>query len=191
MGHQQSPSILKIGSIRAISRERWNFETIEDVLGNNAPQIRGYIEIAQKGGIRFAYASMAGIPRTFQAIYSDLSLDQQIIHSMLDDTFRLLQRFYNAATFEQYNLFNAYNFDEKGWNWRSGGSDTPSAVKERIKALFPGTIKTGNEPTIVLPNGRSLRNVALFLEKKLPLIKASTMSRDFHFVSIIHGGMFY
>lgn len=57
-GYVQSPSIVKLGNPWKIGKERKNFERVEEILGNNAPQIRAYVELTSRAGIKFAYASM-------------------------------------------------------------------------------------------------------------------------------------
>ena len=41
LGHRQAPSVVKLGPNRSIARERVAFEQLEEVLGNNAPSVRG------------------------------------------------------------------------------------------------------------------------------------------------------
>nr|CAG4715317.1 unnamed protein product [Naegleria fowleri] len=165
MGHVQATSILKIGRRGPITRERVNFEKVEEILGNNAPQIRGFCELKDRAGIKFAYASM--IEDDFQFASSDSDLmspksptsphiaasakrapssfrelymsggSMSTIKSVLHRVFYgVLGRFYDAAVSEQIDLFETYDFDGKGWAWHTGGTDNPDAVRNRIVSIF-------------------------------------------------------
>ncbi|KAG2378658.1 hypothetical protein C9374_008297 [Naegleria lovaniensis] len=166
MGHVQATSILKIGRRGPITRERVNFEKVEEILGNNAPQIRGFCELKDRAGIKFAYASM--IEDDFQFASSDSDLmspksptsphiaaasmkrspssfrelymsggSMSTIKSILHRVFYgVLGRFYDAAVSEQIDLFETYDFDGKGWAWHTGGTDNPDAVRGRIVSIF-------------------------------------------------------
>ena len=166
MGHVQANSILKIGRRGPITRERVNFEKVEEILGNNAPQIRGFCELKDRAGIKFAYASMmeddfqfladnefmspkspvspfsrkakkiSTAPSSFRDLYVGGG-SMTNIKSVLHRVFYgVLGRFYDAAVSEQIDLFETYDFDGKGWSWGSGGTDNPDAVRGRILKIF-------------------------------------------------------
>lgn len=80
----------------------------------------GYIQI-NKIPFFVTHILKSGAPKTFQSIYQDFNTSQAVVNTIIDDTFSLLNRLYHAATFEQYNIFKAYDFDGKGWNWKKGG----------------------------------------------------------------------
>ena len=166
MGHVQATSILKIGRRGPITRERVNFEKVEEILGNNAPQIRGFTELKDRAGIKFAYASMfeddfqyssdsdllspksplspfasKKQPKTpsagsFRELYISGG-SMQTIKSVLHRVFYgVLGRFYDAAVLEQIDLFETYDFNGKGWAWHTGGTDNPDAVRDRTLKMF-------------------------------------------------------
>lgn len=58
LNHKQSVTVFKIGSNKEIAKEKFNFERVEQVLGMNAPYIRGYVELENLAAIKFTYASM-------------------------------------------------------------------------------------------------------------------------------------
>jgi hypothetical protein len=200
MGHQQATSILKLGRRAAITRERVNFEKVEGVLGLNAPALRSWCECKDRAGLTFAYASMssdgddnAAETPSFRSLYirslTDDAITLQHIQGVLHKVFRIvLGRFYNAALMEKMNLFDAYDFDGRGWSTRTGGSDTPSVVMERVKRLLPNNCDEQYDflhfsKDVVLPN------VSIFLDKILPLVKKSYLAKLGSFVSIVHGDL--
>ena len=44
-GHRQAPAVVKLGPNRAIAQERVAFERIEQVLGNSAPRVLGFVDL--------------------------------------------------------------------------------------------------------------------------------------------------
>src|SRR5262249_10515904 len=43
LGQQHAPAVVKLGPNRSIAQERVAFEQVEDVLGNSAPRVRGFV----------------------------------------------------------------------------------------------------------------------------------------------------
>jgi len=58
LGHAQAPAVVKLGPNRAIAQERVAFEQVEAVLGNNAPSVRGFVDLGDRAGLKYAYAAM-------------------------------------------------------------------------------------------------------------------------------------
>src|SRR5262249_7146933 len=58
MGHSQAPAVVKLGPNRAIAQERVAFEQVEEVLGNNAPRVRGFVDLGDRAGLKYSYAAM-------------------------------------------------------------------------------------------------------------------------------------
>lgn len=189
-GHEQVTTVLKINSIRKISAEKNNFEKVESILGNRAPQILDYLELpnGNTASIKFSYASLSGDDsKTFYSIYLDPTVTQETINYILNETFvTTLGKFYRVSSYERdINIFELYNFDGKGWSWNEGGSDTPSKVRDRIKEILGCD---SNLDSIIFPNGQSLKNVANFLEYKLENIKKNVKRiKDHVFMSYVHG----
>ena len=71
LGHRQAPAVVKLGPNRAIAQERVAFEQVEAVLGNNAPRVRGFVDLGDRAGLKYAYAAMGqGQVRTLQAMFA-------------------------------------------------------------------------------------------------------------------------
>ncbi|KAL0476647.1 hypothetical protein AKO1_002866 [Acrasis kona] len=198
MNHQQAASILKIGSRSSITKERVSFEQVEDILGLSAPHIRDWCECKDRAGIKFAYASMAADDSletadtpSFRKLYkssidgSIQPISSQRPKEILYKTFNnVLGRFYKAAVSEKINLFDAYEFDGKGWSHHTGGSDTPHVVEGRVLELMGH-----NNNTLHFPSIGNMPNVTSFLTEMLPEVKQSYLSRGQHYVSYVHGDL--
>jgi nicotinamidase-related amidase len=153
-GHEQTPHVVKIGKRSEIANERISFEKIETVMGNNAPQIVDFIDLANKGAIKYRYASMSGSsPVTLQKLYqSNEPLSNLFIY--LDEVFdKQLDRFYKAAQAESVNLLNYYQFSSK---WAESVADKVLSIINK-----PFT------PKLTFENGRSLTNISLFYSEYL------------------------
>lgn len=86
LGHAQSPSVLKLGPRALIGKERASFERVELILGNDAPSVRGFVDLGERAGLKYAYASMGrGEVRTFKALYA--SAPQETINAVLHEVF--------------------------------------------------------------------------------------------------------
>ncbi|MBT3221449.1 MAG: hypothetical protein HN348_20390 [Proteobacteria bacterium] len=114
MGHEQAPTVLKLGKRSAIAKERVAFEQVEAILGNDAPSIRGFADLGDRAGLRYAYAAMGrGKVRTFKSLYEG-GIDEQKIEDILRHTFQgVLGRFYSVARYERLPLFDYYTFDAR------------------------------------------------------------------------------
>jgi hypothetical protein len=71
LGHRQAPAVVKLGPNRAIAQERVGFEQVEAVLGNNAPRVRGFVDLGDRAGLKYVYAAMGhGQVQTLQAMFA-------------------------------------------------------------------------------------------------------------------------
>ena len=71
LGHRQAPAVVKLGPNRVIAQERVGFEQVEAVLGNNAPRVRGFVDLGDRAGLKYAYAAMGhGQVQTLQAMFT-------------------------------------------------------------------------------------------------------------------------
>src|SRR5207248_1466507 len=69
-GHQQAPSVAKLGARNLIGAERAAFERVEEILGNNAPSVRGFVDLGERAGIKYAFAAMGqGKVRTLKSLF--------------------------------------------------------------------------------------------------------------------------
>eukprot|EP01129_Flabellula_baltica_P010526 TRINITY_DN4461_c0_g1_i1.p1 TRINITY_DN4461_c0_g1~~TRINITY_DN4461_c0_g1_i1.p1 ORF type:complete len:687 (-),score=135.66 TRINITY_DN4461_c0_g1_i1:564-2624(-) len=136
-GYEEGPFVVKIDNVDSITTERRNFEQVENIISNFAPKILSYHEHTVKGGLKFAFASHLGDPKSFMSVYQDLDVDDDLIKNILKIIFMVVFiRFSNSSKLEQFDICDAYNFDGKGWAWAAGGSDNPDAVKKRTKELL-------------------------------------------------------
>ena len=145
-GHDQVPHVLKIGPQELMGRERASFERVQQVLGNNAPQVSDFADWGDRGAIKYRYASMSGtFSTTFQGAYQR-GMAQEEVERVLDTVFgEQLHRFSKAAVRESADLLDHYQFSAR---W------APS-VRRKVDALLsaPATGATLEiRPGVVLPN---------------------------------------
>ena len=63
--------MVKLGPNRTIAPEPAAFEQVEGVLGNNAPSVRGFADLGDRAGLKYAYAAMGqGQVQTLQAMFA-------------------------------------------------------------------------------------------------------------------------
>src|SRR5262249_16154684 len=71
LGQQHAPAGDQLRPNRTVRPERGAFEQIEDVLGNNAPSVRGFVDLADRAGLKYSYAAMGrGDVRTLQSMFA-------------------------------------------------------------------------------------------------------------------------
>ncbi len=133
LGHEEVPSVVKIGERNSIAKERDSFEKIKNILGNSAPQITEYFETASRAGIKYRYASMLDEKiNTFQKRFV-LENDIEKIKYFLNIVFlSQLGRFYKASTREKTDLFSYYEFSDKYLN----------SVKKNIETITGNLISS-------------------------------------------------
>jgi protein-tyrosine phosphatase/nicotinamidase-related amidase len=154
-GHEQVPHVVKIGPQEEMGKERSSFERIQDVLGNAAPQITDFADQANRGAIKYRYASMGGtFSTTFQKAYQN-GMPQEQVEEVLDTVFgEQLMRFYKAAELESCDLLELYWFSDR---W------APS-VRANAESIL-GRDAPG-ETVEILP-GREAPNVCRFYDETL------------------------
>src|SRR5262249_39569675 len=81
-GQDPAPAVVRLGPSRSIAQERVAFEQVEDVLGNNAPRVRGFVDLADRAGLKYSYAAMGqGGVRTLQSLFAaDISTAELASH---------------------------------------------------------------------------------------------------------------
>jgi len=174
LGHRQAPAVVKLGPNRAIAQERVAFEQVEAVLGNNAPRVRGFVDLGGRAGLKYAYAAMGhGQVRTLQAMFAAGVASRRIISVVRSAFEDVLGPLYAAARYERMPLFEHYQF-------------TPllgPAVRRAVAAI---TADSGQK-MLDFPGGVSLPNVCDFYEDFLahhPL-----PAHDYHYVAYVHGDL--
>src|SRR4029077_8199527 len=107
LGQQHAPSVVKLGPNRAIAQERVAFEQVEDVLGNNAPRVRGFVDLGNRAGLKYSYAAMGhGGVRTLQSMFAaDVPTRQRasLVQTAFDE---ILGPLYAAARYERLPPFS-------------------------------------------------------------------------------------
>lgn len=173
--HEEVPHVLKIGEQSSVGQERMYFERIEQVLGNNAPRIVDFVDLNERGGIKYRYASMGKESSTTiqKKIMSGSSLDK--VYAYFDVVFKeQLGRFYKAATSEKVNLFEYYNFNS-------------SAAERRLMAIEKVYGKSAIDELLELPTGEKYPNPYYFYKRDIDLIKEKTIRSTY--MSFVHGDL--
>ena len=174
-GHEEVPVVLKIGPINSMAQERESFEKIRDVLGNNAPNIVGYLESDNRAGIKYRYASMFDDKvQTFQQYY-DKNNDLKKIDFFLNIIFKKqLGRFYNAATLEKIDLLEYYDYNSK----------YSSSVAQKVESLIG---KYNLDADKIFIEGKACFNVAKFYKNDIDDLKGQVVQS--HYQSYLHGDL--
>ncbi len=172
LGHEQAPSVAKLGPRATVAAERVAFERVEGILGNHAPSVRGFADLGERAGIKYAYAAMgAGSVRTFKSLYASGG-EQSAVDEVLERVFdEVLGRFHSAAQFEPLALLDYYGFAAR----------FAPGVRARALEL---TGQSGE--TLAFPGGYEAEHVARFYEDLDALPRAPGES---HFVSYVHGDL--
>jgi protein-tyrosine phosphatase/nicotinamidase-related amidase len=173
-GHQQVPTVAKIGDRKLISRERTAFERIEEILGNTAPRIIDFAEEGERGAIKYRYAAMLDEKVTsFQKIYMKGAPDKEIF-SLLDTVFlKQLGRLYKAGYPEKLNLLKYYDFSSK----------YAGSVRRKVEDLVGSDV--GDAKINLL--GKQIFNVCHFYEKELDTLVEDLANS--HYVAYVHGDL--
>ena len=147
LGQQHAPAVVKLGPNRSIAQERVAFEQVEDVLGNNAPRVRGFVDLGNRAGLKYSYAAMGqGGVRTLQSMFAaDVPTRQlaSLVRTAFDE---VLGPLYAAARYERLPLFSHYGFS----------ADKAPHVRAAVAALVPDATRTMLE----FPGGLELPNVS-------------------------------
>ncbi len=154
-GHEQVPHVVKIGEQEEMGKERASFERVQDVLGNSAPQITDFADTANRGAIKYRYASMGGtFSSTFQKAY-EKGMPMPEVKEVLDTLFgEQLMRFYKAATLESVDLLEYYWFSDK---WAG-------SVRSNVESIVGGPVP---DDTIEILAGLDVPNVCRFYDETL------------------------
>lgn len=178
LGQEQAPSVFKIGPRDLIGIERAAFERVEQVLGNDAPNVLGFAEHGERAGLRYAYAAMGrGRVHTFQSLFTG-GASMTVIADTLNTVFGdILGRFYRAAQYERIGLLDHYGFSPK---WAD-------SVQSKVSALVPDAAAA----RLTFDGDYTVDNVVGFYRDFLAkhAAKSKTQCDEFHFVSTVHGDL--
>ena len=173
LGHRQAPSVVKVGPNRVVAQERVSFERIEAVLGNSAPRLQGYVDLGERAGIKYSYASMGqGSVRTLQEMFRANLSTRRLIALVREVFERVLGPLYAAAQYERMPLLEHYQFSPS----------LAEAVRRDVDSLG-----FGDQPVIEFPGGLALPNVRAFYEDFLGRHRAP--AHDYHYVGYVHGDL--
>jgi protein-tyrosine phosphatase len=175
MGHSQAPAVVKLGPNRAIAQERVAFERVEEVLGNNAPRVRGFVDLGDRAGLKYSYAAMgkAGV-RTLKQLFESEEppeLLERVITMVFDE---VLEPLYAASRYERLPILDAYDFSP----------NYEPEVRSRVAVLVPDI----DDDVLVLPGGHRVPNVCRFYDRFLTSERGPGGS-DHHYVSLVHGDL--
>jgi protein-tyrosine phosphatase/nicotinamidase-related amidase len=174
LGQEHAPAVIKLGPNRTIAQERVAFEQVEEVLGNNAPRVRGFVDLGDRAGLKYSYAAMGqGGVRTLQSLFADGVPTPQLVSLVQTAFSEILGPLYSAARYERLPLFSHYEFS----------ADKAPRVRAAVAALVPDV----SRPTFEFPGGLELPNVCSFYEDFLP--HTSLPTQDYHYVSYVHGDL--
>ncbi|MBI3268862.1 MAG: isochorismatase family protein [Planctomycetes bacterium] len=175
-GQEQAPSVTKLGERRDLAAERVAFEHVESSLGNSAPRVHGFVELGDRAGIRYAYASMGrGDVRTLRSLFES-GCPQQRLDALLSTVFEeVLGRLYAAAQLERLPLLAAYELESHRGPYVRAHVErlVGTAVAARERLSFGGEFEA--------------RNLCAFYEDFLP--RPRPMGGEFHYVSYVHGDL--
>jgi protein-tyrosine phosphatase len=174
LGHRQAPAVIKVGPNRTIAQERVAFEQVEAVLGNNAPRVRGFVDLGDRAGLKYAYAAMGqGGVRTLQAIFGVESATRRITSAVRSAFEDVLGPLYAAAQRERMPLFEHYEFSP----------ELGPTIRNNVAALTG----SAGEKMLNFPGGLSLPNVCEFYEDFL--VRHPMPVNDYHYVAYVHGDL--
>lgn len=178
LGHHQAPSVVKIGHNKEIAQERAAFERVEEILGNNAPSVRGFVDLGKKAGLKYSYAAMgqSGV-RTLKSLFeqtSPIELIEIVIRMALEE---VLGPLYAAARYERLPIFSEYSFSAE---WGPSVRANVAEIADRITFDPDGA-------RLSLPGGIEVPNVVSFYETFLAT--EHLPASDSHYVSYVHGDL--
>lgn len=174
-GHAQVAHVVKIGPQGPIGKERAAFERIESVLGNNAPHLADFADLADRGAIKYRYAAMGGgRSSTFQKLFC-AGLSPAKTKKYLNAVFReQLGRLYQARTREKSNLLEYYWFKP----------EVGASVRRKVEEIL-GRAAVGR--TLKLPGGKTCPNPVLFYREDLP--ELMELAEGSSYFSYVHGDL--
>jgi protein-tyrosine phosphatase/nicotinamidase-related amidase len=174
MGQSQAPSVVKLGPNRTIAQERVAFEQVEEVLGNNSPRVRGFVDLGDRAGLKYSYAAMgkAGVRTLKQLFETDepIELLERVVAMVFDE---VLEPLYAASRYERLPILAAYEFSPR---------QAPE-VRRRVAALVPDI----DDDVLVVPGGGLVPNVCRFYDRFLPSERLP--DGDHHYTSLVHGDL--
>jgi protein-tyrosine phosphatase/nicotinamidase-related amidase/aminoglycoside phosphotransferase (APT) family kinase protein len=174
LGHRQAPAVIKLGPNQTIAQERVAFEQVEAVLGNNAPRVRGFVDLGDRAGLKYAYAAMGqGRVRTLEAMFAAEPATRRITSAVRSAFEDVLGPLYAAAQRERMPLLEHYQFSP----------ELGPTIRKNVAAVTGSS----GEGTLSFPGGLTLPNVCEFYEDFL--VHHRLPANDYHYVAYVHGDL--
>jgi len=149
MSVREAASVVKLASRGEIATELQAFQRVEEMLGNNAPSVRAFVELGDRGGIKFRYTHMSGgkVRRLLDLCEAAVKGEAvQPVLKVIDEIYgEIFGGWYAAAHTEMFDLFSYY-FD--GYAMSHGDPvsmvhQEPTYLKQFISYALA---KKGSEP---------------------------------------------
>ncbi len=157
-----------------MAQERVAFERVEAVLGNNAPRVRGFVDLGDRAGLKYSYAAMGqGRVRTLRSMFAAGLPTGQLVAVVRAAFEEVLGPLYAAAQYERLPLFEYYGFS----------AALAPVVREAVASVEPGA----NREVLEFLDGWRLPNVVGFYEDFL--LRRPPRENDHHYVSYVHGDL--
>ncbi len=174
LGQNQAPAVVKIGPNRAIAQERVAFEQVEEVLGNSAPRVRGFVDLGDRAGLKYSYAAMGRVGvRTLKELFEDRE-PVEVLESVITMAFdEVLGPLYAAARYERLPILSAYEFSPR---WASN-------VRRNVAAL----VSDVDADVLELGGDIEVPNICRFYDEFLASERLP--DGDHHYVSFVHGDL--
>ncbi|MCC7539710.1 MAG: isochorismatase family protein [Deltaproteobacteria bacterium] len=176
LGHVQAQSVAKLGPRALVATERASFERVEDVLGNDAPSVRGFVDLGERAGLKYSYAAMGqGRVRTLKRLFEDGVSEESLIRVLSAALEDVLGRFYAVAQLERLPLLEHYRFSPS----------FAAGVRKNVTAIV-GESAAGSA-RLSFPGGYEVENLCAFYEHHLPAMRARPGEQ--RYVSFVHGDL--
>jgi protein-tyrosine phosphatase/nicotinamidase-related amidase len=136
-GHRQADTVVKLGPTGLIGPERAATERIAEILGNNLPTIRGYVDFGDRAGLRLAWAAMGqGSVRTLKKMWEQGVEPGEIGRVLTEALEEVLGPFWEAARYERLPLVEHLQFVR----WATNVCATVDGLRDRTGDTldFPG-----------------------------------------------------
>jgi len=175
LGHRQAPSVLKLGPTSLIGRERVAFERVEEILGNSAPSVRGFVDFGERAGIKYSFASMGqGGVRTLKSLFEHneaVELIESVVRNVFEE---ILAPLYAAARLERLPLLQHYGFS----------SELAPGVRASVQSVIG---RAASRSRLDFGGGYVADNVVSFYRDFLASPRES--EHEFHYASFVHGDL--
>lgn len=174
LGHRLAPTVLKLGPRELIAQERVAFEQVEDILGNDAPAVHGFVDLGARAGLKYAFAAMgAGRVQTLKHLYQAGLSDEELSDLLARVFDGILGCFGAAARYERLPLLEYYTFAPR---W----ADSVAAKVADVLGHDPGDHLT-------LPDGSQVQSPAAIYRQDLVAMDQALGLH--HSVAYVHGDL--